>query len=245
MKAPWKQHRSTLIVCSALVLFSAFTSPAKAAEVAIYRGKGTCNGCAEAPERLIRQLGFSTSYVSSRNIDTTHLAGAKLWVQPGGDALQVVTVIDAAKMELLREFVRNGGNYLGICAGAFFADTTVDNGNTIPGLGLLPGVTYDLLPNPTPTVMPVAWENETHNFYFQGGPGFRINQGAQVEVFARYQDGTPAAVQFNYGKGKVILVGPHPEATASWFDADKLPVPNDLSEEPAINMIRRALDLDL
>ena len=41
-------------------------------------------------------------------------------------------------------------------------------------------------------------------------------------VLATYTNGTIAALVASYGKGKVGVSGPHPEATAAWYRAYNL-----------------------
>jgi glutamine amidotransferase-like uncharacterized protein len=56
--------------------------------------------------------------------------------------------------------------------------------------------------------------------YFQDGPYFIVRRGASnVRVLATYTNGKVAALVAPYGKGKVGVSGPHPEATASWYAA--------------------------
>jgi len=47
---------------------------------------------------------------------------------------------------------------------------------------------------------------------YYGGPWFQADSGASVAVLATYDyNSKPAIVAFSYGKGRVILSGPHPE----------------------------------
>jgi glutamine amidotransferase-like uncharacterized protein len=206
-----------------------FSLPVFSADILIYKDLGACRGCAEAPAQLARSLKLTTRYVQASMIQASKLANAKVWIQP--------------KMQILRDFIAQGGSYIGICAGAFFADATVDDAETIPGLGLIPGETYDYLTHNNPIVVTVNWLGNDRPMYFQGGPAFRIakQDESRVEVLARYKDNSPAAIRFLYGRGKVILVGPHPEAPSGWFEADGLAIPDGHNNDVALDIIRSAL----
>ncbi len=59
--------------------------------------------------------------------------------------------------------------------------------------------------------------------YFQDGPYFLLDRGATgVRVLATYTNGKIAALVAPYGKGKVGVSGPHPEATIAWYEASHL-----------------------
>lgn len=218
--------------------------------VFIYRGAGACEGCEQTLNKLARTLGQKTQYVSAKEISAKSLTQADVWVQPGGDALELARVISKEKMSALREFIFNGGSYVGFCAGAFFADQWIDDNKTVQGLGVLAGETYDFLPTETATVLPISWGTEVREMYHQGGPAFRLNfnsdsgssagTNSNVAILARYSDSAPAIIEYSYGKGKVILVGPHPEATEKWFQADGLKVPGRLSDDLAMVLLNKA-----
>lgn len=131
----------------------------------------------------------------------------------------------------LRNFVQNGGRYLGFCLGAFLAGSS-------PGFGLLPsgaGATSERqqtnaqVKSSKDTIIQVDWtfrstvstfdKGTTANsqwVYFQDGAVITgLNDNSTV--LGRYsQNGDVAASLTPYGKGWVALTGPHPEATSDW-----------------------------
>jgi len=59
----------------------------------------------------------------------------------------------------------------------------------------------------------------TEEILYYGGPYFTSDTGSQVEILGTYNiNGQPAIVAFNYGSGKVVLSGPHPEIGESNWD---------------------------
>lgn len=213
-------------------------------QVMVYRGPGACEGCSDAPAEIAARLGLPVRFVNARHVDDRGLPPNAIWIQPGGDALVLERQVTPRQKNILRRFVERGGAYVGFCAGAFFADTTIDDQHRVPGLGLIPGETYDFLPHDRASSLPIVWGNEFRWMFYQAGPAFRLfpQNRVPVEVLARYRDGSPAAIRFRFGAGKVVLSGPHPEASAKWFAEERLPVPARLSEDLAARMIQWAAE---
>jgi glutamine amidotransferase-like uncharacterized protein len=108
--------------------------------------------------------------------------------------------------------VRNGLNYLGICAGAFFAGDSPYN-----GLNLTSGLRFHFYSAENQgirkTAVPImAVGVPTLDQYWEDGPEL-TGWGA---VVAKYPDGIPAVAEANVGNGWVVLSGIHPEAPESW-----------------------------
>jgi len=52
----------------------------------------------------------------------------------------------------------------------------------------------------------------TEDILYYGGPYFTADTGSNIEVLATYSyNGQPAIIALNYGYGRVVLSGPHPE----------------------------------
>lgn len=112
----------------------------------------------------------------------------------------------------IRNFVAAGGHYLGICMGAYWADTDY--------LGILNNVRvtqYIRSPGtdthrPHAKEMPVVWNDERTSMYFYdgctfGGPG-------PYSVTAKYPNGAPMAIF----QDRIGLIGCHPEAEQHWYN---------------------------
>jgi glutamine amidotransferase-like uncharacterized protein len=152
-------------------------------------------------------------------VSAASLSRAEVYVQAGGP-----DDVDGAWEEVrgsapaLREWVRGGGRYLGFCMGGYLAGRD-------PGFGLLPGDTdaYTAsrgasVRSADDTVVTVRWRGRERHVYFQDGPYFSLEKGADAKVLATYDNGTVAALVARYGAGRVGVVGPHPEADSSWYD---------------------------
>lgn len=65
----------------------------------------------------------------------------------------------------------------------------------------------------------MIWRDTTRAMYFQDG-GYMVPgcKSTRITVLARYTNGALVAlVAPPYGRGKVGLCGPHPEAPAEWY----------------------------
>ena len=113
----------------------------------------------------------------------------------------------------IRNFVAAGGRYLGICMGAYWADTDY--------FGLLDSVRvsqYIRSPGtdthrPHAKHMPVTWNNAPKHMYFYDGCTY-AGTGNRNTV-ARYPNGDPMAIV----QDRVGLIGCHPEAERHWYDS--------------------------
>jgi glutamine amidotransferase-like uncharacterized protein len=217
--------------------------------VYVYADRGACvEGCIEAAVMLATRNGFKAVLVRAVDISgpTPRFLPkvGDLWIQPGGEALEAAAAIGPRGLERLRHWVSGGMNYLGFCAGVFLADTTVDEGQTIRGIGLIPFSTADYLAGQhDPMVLRVLWRGMPRWMYFQDGATFAGSLPPQVQVVATYNEGRPAVIQTQLGYGHVVLSGVHPEAPLSWFDDDGLVDPDGMDAPFADELLFRALDL--
>jgi glutamine amidotransferase-like uncharacterized protein len=113
----------------------------------------------------------------------------------------------------IRNYVASGGRYLGICMGAYWADTDY--------FGLLNDVRvvqYIKRPNsdtrrPHAKHISITWQDSPMRMYFYDGCTFVGNQN-NFEVYAKYANGDPMAII----QDKIGLIGCHPEAEQHWYN---------------------------
>jgi len=175
----------------------------------------------------------------------------KVILIPGGWAQWYNLWISLYGKERIRNFISNGGGYLGICAGAFFAvDRAIwegilyDDEEGYNAWGEMTGYDLDLFPGIgigpineiadfnnegyNMSILNFEIENTvlssykplpyTESILYYGGPYFTPDEGAQVELLSTYDyNGEPAMVASQYGSGKVVLLGPHPEIEEDSF----------------------------
>lgn len=154
---------------------------------------------------------------------------ASLFVMPGGADLPYCRALNGAGNRMISTFVEQGGGYLGICAGSYYAGRTVEFGQgtdlQVMGereLAFFPGIVQG------PTFSPFSYDNrlgarevalslsfakeEAICFYHGGGHFCEAETKPYTEVLARYiETGTAAVVICKVGRGQAILSGVHLE----------------------------------
>ncbi|WP_257220626.1 BPL-N domain-containing protein [Burkholderia sp. AU18528] len=210
----------------------------------VYRGPAACEGCAETIARRLRESAhrFRVIYVGPAEklkITPAALAGAALYVQPGGgqDIPGAAASIGRNEMRAVRRYVANGGRYLGLCMGAYLAGAQ--------GFGLVAGDIDAEVGRPgstlhgiADTVTPVVWRGKKRWIYFQDGARLPVAPiGSGGTVLAIYPNKDIAAATYRYGKGRVGLAGPHPEADESWYRQNGLANPDGVVPDLAYDLI--------
>jgi hypothetical protein len=118
-----------------------------------------------------------------------------------------------ANQNSVKQFVRTGGKYLGICMGAYWAGT-----HYLDLLDSVEAVQYITQPN-TDTRRPhakdinIEWQGHPNRMFFYDGCALVGN--GQYDTIATYANGDAMAViQKNIG-----VIGCHPEAESFWYDS--------------------------
>ncbi|MDE2141785.1 MAG: hypothetical protein KGJ84_05175 [Elusimicrobia bacterium] len=203
-------------------------------------GKDGCvpDGCATVFEIYFKQKGFDVRDVQPGESTPQLLAGAALYVVPGGD--DVTSLQDAwtkEDREAIRRYIANGGRYLGSCLGGYWAGKEGTWPGTIPGfraLDLLPADVLELsASDKSDKVVGVHWDGQERQCYFQDGPSFKVTDPSRVlKTYATYDDnGYVATFMSSYGKGKVTVTGVHVEAPRQWYDDYHLKAPSELDRD--------------
>lgn len=216
----------------------------------VYRGRAACSGCAESVAALLESAPTSMRVVyvgpdEDTDISAESLAGAAVYAQPGGGEVGPAWHKMRRYAPALREWVTGGGTYLGFCLGAYLAGDD-------PGLGLFPGrvrqyITSDgaTVHDTDDTVVAVTWRGQSRHMYFQDGPMFTVRgddwDAVGATVLARYPNGEVAAVVTPFGRGRVGLAGPHPEADESWYRRPGLRNPDGIAFDLGHDLIETAL----
>lgn len=237
------QNRISLFSAAISALLIHLLQPALAREpvALVYRGPGSCeNGCSEAVAAIAERAGLIVRYVSPATLTPKVFRDAVVWMQPGGNATDVANALSEKQKRHIRDFVRRGGGYVGICAGAFFADTKLDQKGKVRALGLIPGTTPEVFPAHAATML-ITWNGEPRHIFFEEGGTFKYGPNESVEVIATYPDHRPAAIQVTYGKGQVVVSGVHPEAPVEWKRIADTPDPDGQDDDLADELLERAL----
>jgi len=215
--------------------------PAGVAPILLFSGRGTSPGDVAALEKILsrERLGYSTIGTGQLNqLTELEIRKYRLLIVPGGNFEQIGNKLTLAATANIRGAVRSGLNYLGICAGAFFAGNSPYN-----GLNLTSGARFGFYADEVRGIRKTAVAitdaaGQTLDQYWEDGPQL-TGWGA---VVAKYPDGTPAVVEGTFGSGWVVLSGVHPEAPAEWRRGMVFKTPADTDNAYAATLIRAALN---
>ena len=221
-----------IFVVTFVLLFS--SSALAGPRALVYNGEGACHeDCAKAAFDSATAAGFDAAYVGDQDSDPKIFDGAVVWMQPGGYASRAMNSMSEQLKTNLKNFIQNGGGYVGFCAGAFV--TTAQVGTTrVKGLGIVPGNTK--LYGSGVNIYKTNWMGSERYLYWEGGPYFR-NMPSSVEQTGSYPNGTNAAIRTTFGKGRIWITGLHPEAPQWWKDDSKQADPDGDDRDIVASML--------
>jgi putative intracellular protease/amidase len=231
-------HRRHFLLASLLVIQLAsavHAGDAKAIRVALFNDDGAFGlGIPRITEQLGRTSDIKVTKVSGKEIASGVLKDFDVVIFSGGSGSKEAAAIGETGREEVRRLVREGGGYVGICAGAYLACTGFSW-----GVGVLNAKTVSSKwrrgkGDVEIEVTPIARETVG---LFQGKRPIRYANGpiittdnregiAPFEPLAIFRTelaendspkgvmvDSPAIVRGVYGKGRVISSSPHPEQT--------------------------------
>lgn len=201
--------------CVIAALALAACAPAAHPPVLLFAGSGTSPNDVTAVKAVLasRNLKFATVDSAQLNAMSARQLGAyRLLIVPGGNYIAMGDALSAATAANVHNAVQGGLHYLGLCAGGLLAGNVEHHGFDLAG-----GVRFGFHALVDQGIHKAAVKITTVDgaaldHYWEDGPQF-TGWGA---VVGRYPDGTPAIVQGACGKGRVLLVGTHPEAPDAW-----------------------------
>ena len=181
---------------------------------------------------------FRMRYANVETIDHKLLRSSdweketSLLIFPGGRDIPYDRKLKGKGTAKIRTFVEEGGSFLGICAGAYFASAEVifEKGTSLEvhekrELSFFPGAAVGTLYPHSPFVYEsekgshpssVIFKGETLNLYYNGGCTFKDTEKYPgITVLARFHDAAdqPAIIHCKIGKGNAILSGVHFEVS--------------------------------
>ncbi len=183
--------------------------------------------------RLRARPDIQAKFVRGVDIRAGMLDEFDVLLVPGGSGSKQAAMLEAEGREKVREFVRSGGGYFGICAGGYLATCGYDW-----SLAILDAKTIDTKHwargkgNVKIELQPKACEllkasDPAIDIFYANGPILARGQRDDLpdfETLAEYRSevkkegvpggvmpNTPAAVRGSYGHGRVIVFSCHPD----------------------------------
>ena len=166
---------------------------------------------------IITALGndYTFKLFSKNEVEDGFFNGVDIVAVPGGfgDASSFDRLF-RANQNSVKQFVRKGGKYLGICMGAYWAGT-----HYLDLLDSVEAVQYITQPNsdtrrPHAKDINIVWQGHPNRMFFYDGCAL-VGDTSKFRTVATYANGDAMAViQNNIG-----LIGCHPEADQFWYDS--------------------------
>ena len=157
---------------------------------------------------------YTFKLFSKNEVEDGFFNGVDIVAVPGGfgDASSFDRLFKA-NQNSVKEFVRTGGKYLGICMGAYWAGSYY-----LDLLDNVEPVQYITQPN-TDTRRPhakdinIVWQGHPNRMFFYDGCALVGN--GQFQTIATYANSDSMAII----QGNIGLIGCHPESEQFWYDS--------------------------
>jgi glutamine amidotransferase-like uncharacterized protein len=210
------------------------------APILLFNGTGTSRNDVAAIETILSSSHLSYSTANSFQLNRmaeAQISGYRLLIVPGGNFVAMGASLTAGTIVNVRNAVKGGLSYLGICAGGFLAGSFPAPYNSFD---LSSGVKFGFYAAGTrkAAVRITTAEGPALDQYWEEGPQFT----GWGEIVGKYPDGTPAVVERSVGRGWVILSGVHPEAPESWRRGMTFATSANASTAYAMTLIDAALN---
>jgi glutamine amidotransferase-like uncharacterized protein len=134
---------------------------------------------------------------------------------PGGigDSDSYPNFFTRRRANRIARFISDGGHYLGICMGAYWAGSRYfDILNDVEPTQYIKRIDADVKRS-YGTVASVTWGDQKEMMYFYDGCAL-IGNEERFKTVARYANGDPMAII----QGRIGLIGCHPEAPLYWYE---------------------------
>ena len=213
---------------------------------------GECNGCADEPLKVAvyADLGpkgigaaewyrivkdspdMSLTLVDGEAVRNGALGGHDLFIMPGGSSSNEFNSLGLDGVAKMKDFIRDGGGYVGTCAGCCLLMDGPRRARVMPWntLGSEPDLFYPQVKLNADGAKALGLKAGNHKIRYHGGPLMRMTtntiEGASFELWGTvdsectYQGainkkkrmyGAAAILGGTYGKGRVFVTSMHPE----------------------------------
>ncbi len=208
-------------------------------KVGLFLDKGCRgNGALQWARLLAHSPQMDLTLLDANDIRNGKLDELQLLLCPGGSSKAQYDAMRPEGVEKVKQFIENGGSYIGVCAGSF---------NTMNREGRIALLPYDYILNASGQLADLAFEFDKesaqlldikpgrHIIRYHGGnimkPTETTAPMGEAKVLAVFKSSvsaygkapfnfmdTPAVVLGQYGKGKVLASSCHPESYESTHD---------------------------
>jgi N-formylglutamate amidohydrolase len=210
--------------------------PGETIHVAVYEGDGVSRTVTEVLKDLQTDDTIEVARISTDQILKDELGSFEVIMFAGGSGSKQANSLGADGREKVRRFVRDGGGYVGICAGAYLASADYDWSLNILDAKVLDRKHWargfgdvELSVHSTGRDS-LALPAERTTVYYHQGPLLAPAGKPELDDYEEWasfatevtKDGVPGGVMSGktaiaagrFGAGRVLAISPHPERTA-------------------------------
>ncbi len=216
-------------------------------KVAIFNGSATeiSASCKNATQAMFEWMNATVEYITEDDIADNRLYHYDILIFPPGDLAEYSIKLKSDGKAKIREYVHNGGSFIGISRGAHFACEVADvygvenewglnlfNGTGIgPVDGYIDQHMYTVDINKTIPGMDLSSIPDELTMMGWESIRFVPDDNPPLNVVASFQSNhQPGMISYQYGSGCVFLSGIHPEFeedgdrdNTAYFDANEDP----------------------
>jgi glutamine amidotransferase-like uncharacterized protein len=203
-----------VLVLTTIVLLPP-TTGLEGVRVAIYTDRGIDATSRTALEKMFSWMHAEVEVIGSTEIRDGSLTDYDILAMPSGCWCTERCEILGEEMDIILEFITNGGSYFGIDRGASYATNFrlgLFNGSYIPDLNGADTFLLELDVCQDSCGPDLSEEPASYSLLYDASGYFEANDMSDIIPIMTYP-GTelPAMIAFSYGNGTAFLSSPHPE----------------------------------
>lgn len=202
-------------------------------KVAVYADRGPSGiGAAEWYRIVNDSPDMELKLVDGAAVRSGALAGQDLFIMPGGSSSNEYASLGLDGVAKMKDFIREGGGYIGTCAGCCLLMDGPGRARVMPWntLGSEPDLFYPLVKVNEAGAKALGIAAGNHKMRYHGGPLMRMTtntiEGASFELWGtvdsectyhgkvsqkKRMHGAAAILGGTYGRGRVFVTSMHPE----------------------------------
>ena len=202
-------------------------------KVAVYADLGPSGiGAAEWYRIVNDSPDMTLKLIDGAGVRAGGLAGQDLFIMPGGSSSNEYTSLGLDGIARMKDFIRDGGGYIGTCAGCCLLMDGPRRARVMPWntLGSEPDLFYPQVKINEAGAKALGLKAGNHKMRYHGGPLMRattnVIEGASFELWgtvdsectyrgrvnkAKRMHGAAAILGGTYGRGRVFVTSMHPE----------------------------------
>jgi len=212
----------------------------------LYNGPAADPDGVESMTAILTGMGVEVRTCSDLTKLPSQLKGVSLFSIGGttDDLAPINQMCTPQVAKAVNAWLDAGGTYVGICGGAIMACNSWDDATGHHAtLELFPTESESFIQDQSAQILPIRWSGKLVPMFFQFGPTFLKGAGFPrgTATFATYSDGQVAGLTYTHGKGKLALLGPHPEATKDWLSQEVTGADTWVDSRPLLAQLIKSL----